>query len=270
MPRITDVVSEVYMRSQRSRPSGSALRTVKQVIETFEIEDVITERDMSWYIRNGCINYWSLNDETISGATVRDLEGSDDGTITGSPTTESGIIHSALGFDGSADYMTATPSNLASGGISIECWFNPTQVTGADTLVEHQPVSLGGWIIDYSTVTLDFILKGPDPPGYYGAQLVLPAALLGRWHHVVCTYDGSIIKAYLDGIQAIGNSVSQALLTTGTVLLCGSSNRANAKIEQFRLYSRALTEEEVTVNYLARSFPIWGVYGAWNEGFVGQ
>ena len=87
-----------------------------------------------------------------------------------------------------------------------------------------------------------------------------------QWHHLAGTYDGSVVRAYVDGVlvttQAvpIGDNVGDidAPLTIGISGICGPDGAFfHGLIDEFTLYNRALTEAEIQ-----------GIYSAGEEGKI--
>ncbi|MBF0289807.1 MAG: LamG domain-containing protein [SAR324 cluster bacterium] len=80
----------------------------------------------------------------------------------------------------------------------------------------------------------------------------------GEWHHIVTTYENKIMKIYLDG--EIGGSNTNTLDSGDTFpagpLIIGAlsyegtiGSFLNAALDQFRLYNRALSGEEIQALY---------------------
>jgi hypothetical protein len=80
----------------------------------------------------------------------------------------------------------------------------------------------------------------------------------GQWHHVAGTYDGSVARLYVDGVD------DGSVLTSGAigknvygVYIGANAQRTgrewNGLIDDVRIYSRALLEAEV--GYLADTTP---------------
>ena len=57
------------------------------------------------FVTNGLIGFWTLDEDTIDGNTVRDVQGERHGEIGGDPATVEGKINKALEFDGNDDYV---------------------------------------------------------------------------------------------------------------------------------------------------------------------
>ncbi|UCG50148.1 MAG: LamG domain-containing protein, partial [Phycisphaerales bacterium] len=72
------------------------------------------------------------------------------------------------------------------------------------------------------------------------------APLDGEWHHLAATYDGVTIKGYGDG--HLGTSEARALNTNDNVQMGkrdDNDNRFPGLIDEVRIYSRVLSQEEI-------------------------
>ena len=82
-----------------------------------------------------------------------------------------------------------------------------------------------------------------------------PAVWFGKreegWHHLTVTYDGKQAEFYYDGKSDARTSA--ALVTTGTTLYLGarpvSDYTRRCTMDDFRLYTRALSAEEIEALY---------------------
>ena len=64
------------------------------------------------------------------------------------------------------------------------------------------------------------------------------------------TYDGSYLRAYIDGIETGNRTVSGSIATGGpTNIGKYNSYYANASIDEVRVYTRALTPAEIRLLY---------------------
>jgi uncharacterized repeat protein (TIGR01451 family) len=84
-----------------------------------------------------------------------------------------------------------------------------------------------------------------------------PAGALtnGAWHHVVVTYDGSVIRAFLDGVAMSGSPFTPgaplATTTTNHWLANTGTRTLNGTLDEVALYSRALSAAEVLEHFQA-------------------
>lgn len=79
-----------------------------------------------------------------------------------------------------------------------------------------------------------------------------PPIPVGRWAHVATTYDGVRLKLYVDGVVVIDRALAGAAVFTPTVSMALGNQPAGAgnhplrgRLEEFRVYDRALTAAEV-------------------------
>ncbi len=76
-----------------------------------------------------------------------------------------------------------------------------------------------------------------------------------KWTHVVCTYDGTTIRIYQNGVQTGSTAYSGTITNTAVNLLIGRQADGNGEItfrgnyDQLRIYNRALNLSEVQTLY---------------------
>jgi hypothetical protein len=74
----------------------------------------------------------------------------------------------------------------------------------------------------------------------------------GQWHHGVVTFDGSILRLYIDGVQIITSSTSSTPETVGNhPLKIGANSRTaddifTGSLDEVGVWNRALTTTEIT------------------------
>ncbi len=201
-------------------------------------------------ILTGLQGYWAFNE--TSGNTASDSSGNNNsGLLTNGPAwNSSGKIGGALLFDGINDYVSLgdpvslRPSNF----ITMAAWANFNDVSGTSAILAK----------DDSKVPLNATFLRMQA-GYVVCSIggtrifVASGVATGQWVHLACTYDGSNIRVYIDGIQ-------QGVLTrTGTIpdesgvgWLIGARTPAgpatfmNGLLDDVRLYDRALSAVDIT------------------------
>ncbi len=226
------------------------------------------------YVTEDLYAYWSFDQSTISGKVIKDLVGNSDGTINGEPKIVSGKYKEAIEFDGDDDYVELTVlkgfgSHL--GNFSMDFWLKtgdtPDWTTLFKTLTDGNSM---GWAID---------LNRSAKPGFALAKGVthfyvrdkngkhLPAEIDApiydnQWHHIAWVVEdakSNTGKIYIDGEA---QEVVYGDVKTPTdyadfqhpVYLGAANNRAKierfcpATVDEFRLYTKALTEQEILQN----------------------
>ena len=206
---------------------------------------------------NGLVGYWSFDTSDVSGTTITDLSGSSNtGTAAETPTLVTGHLNKSLALtDGIQEINVGHGSSLnITGPFSVSFWLFPTTTPGA---------------VDYAPFQKAQSYKGTGFGAYYGysstqincsinsAVVVTSSANmnLNQWNHIVCLYDGSHFKVYLNGTQTgtIANSTNPASSASDNLYL-GSGGLDSGlhffgDMDEFRIYNRALTSSEITQLY---------------------
>lgn len=194
-----------------------------------------------------------------SGATVNDTSGNDnDGIIHGANWT-TGISGSALSFDGLDDHVTC--GTTLTGGvlseITVEAWINLSNVE-EDNWIFYDGSDGEFWLGARTNQTLFFQMKDFQAvfhPIYTDSILVA-----NQWYYVAGVYNGSSTKIYVNGQLEGTSTFSNAspfnpggayYPTIGSY--SGPSNQLgaclNGTIDEIKVYSRALSAEEILENY---------------------
>ena len=77
-----------------------------------------------------------------------------------------------------------------------------------------------------------------------------PSALpVGQWSYLTGTYDGSVLRLYVDGVlKATKNTVGTVTASTGALRIGGNSvwgEWFNGVLDEIRIYNRALSPTEI-------------------------
>jgi hypothetical protein len=190
--------------------------------------------------------------EETSGSTVTDVVRDHDGTISGASRTTAGRFGRALTFDGSNDRVTvphASDLNLTA-GLTVEAWVRPS--------------SLSSWravAVKERSSSLSYALYANSSGSRPTARLFTTSDLatsgtaqlgLSTWSHLTMTWSGSTLRLYVNGTQVSSRTVSGSL-ATGTSPLriggrIGASEWFNGRIDELRVYRRALSATEITAD----------------------
>ena len=234
---------------------------------------LVQSRAFSSYVKRDLFAYWSFDGVTIQGQTVKDIAGNNDATMDGGPKIIPGRHGQAIEFDGKRSYLDLGLKEFGSKlrTFTVEFWIQ-TEVTGTftslfKTLNAEDSV---GWSIDLNRsggggfpykveATFPFIR---DKAGKSLSAEILNDIYDCEWHHfawVVENAAGNATQIYVDGnAQKVifGTRGSPAALGEFqyTVFLGAANNRGRAEafcpaaVDEFRLYTRALTSGEVNQN----------------------
>ena len=176
----------------------------------------------------------------------------------GATVDTAGKIGSCYNFDGNNDYISVTDSALYSiigGGaqpFSIALWVYRADETRAILFGDYNISP----ITDKNFVNLELsidhkILFYWGNGSSYNNKLSYDSVTLNAWNHIVVTYDGNVLKGYLNGtlIQTASGTLYQLGKTSGAYYL-GRDNRTgttvlNGKLNDFRIYDHCLSQAEV-------------------------
>ena len=216
---------------------------------------------------SGLVSWWP------GEGNANDITGTNNGVLEGSMAFVPGEVGQALSFDGTnADVrVPASPSlNVgAGGGLTIEAWIKPAEVTQQHPLVEWNNGNFGAhfWIAVPPTF-------GGGGPGSLSVNLVdtagashllaTPADLIDTngWHHVAATYDKTkgITVLYVDGAAIIQKTNGVFTPQTAANLYLGfrpyggaAGTRYAGQMDEVSIYSRALSGGEIAAIYSAGS-----------------
>ena len=82
---------------------------------------------------------------------------------------------------------------------------------------------------------------------YYGG----PAVNDNQWHHIACTYNGTTMTGYVDGVVVFSNAVSSPLTTPDTYLTIGNDTYPydgafyQGSLDEVRVWNYARTQAEI-------------------------
>lgn len=189
-----------------------------------------------------------------SGTRVGDSSGNGNGgTITGASWSSAGRFGKALVFgQGSLVTIPDSLSLKMTGGITLEAWVKPTALNASWMNLIFKPNG------DPSTQNPCYVLHGSKPsstaPSVYftgaASNLDAPSPLsLNAWSHLATTYDGTMARLYVNGVQVASQAQSGTLITSTDALTIGG-NAFNGEnwtglIDEVRVYSRALSQVEL-------------------------
>ena len=208
-------------------------------------------------LNNGLVGYWTFDGNKIAGVTAYDSgSGGNNGTITNGPMPSIGKVGQALTFDGSDDYVDlGTSASLTpSSAMTVSAWiYNTKPWDNNDTLISTDS---GGTVpyrirLDSGTGRPSFTINTSGGATITGNTVMATST----WYHLTAVYDGSFIKLYVNG-ESDATPVSQTgtLSSNGTSVFVGArpspiQDYFSGKIDDLRLYSRALGDDEVRALY---------------------
>lgn len=212
---------------------------------------VVVSMNIAWaqeFVTDGLIGFWTLDDDTIDGKTVRDVWGENHGEITdGNPKSVEGKIGKALEFDGLADYIQL-PDMGNSETVTIEIWlkaFSFPTYAGLVSAPSSDPGMVHFKLRSSAAVSVD---KRDN-----ANSLDSPPINQEEWVHALFTCDTTKdeINLYVNG-ELIGTDISGATPVDMTGLMIGrekGDRYFNGVLDEVRIYDRILNEDEIAQNF---------------------
>ena len=212
----------------------------------------------------GLVGHWKLDE--IAGTVAADSSGNgNDGahtSVTISTSLPSGINVSnyrSVQLGGSANYIdVGTNSSLDVGGSdhTVSLWASWTETTGnARALLDF------GAFTDKLSINTGYLAAGQDKISYgVGTNTYLYNAGSGlndgEWHHIAARRSGSEYKIYIDGVDTAYSTGTMSHITQNRIGN-GAHGDFNGKIDDVRVYNKALTAAEIKA--LAAQTQTWNI-----------
>ena len=233
-----------------------------------------TPAQIAWdYNRGAPIAHWQMNDgqdtaTTCNGTTsvVKDSmtnlsvgQAGNPGRLVNpdaSPATTSmwseGKYGCGISFDGVDDYVSVGNGASLNSAKTISAWIKTNSHDTSQSIFQKKQSDTGGQYYNLSISSADniaFYVNGAIAGnGIYSSA---DSIVIGSWHHVVGTYDGSVLKLYIDGVSAATNVnlVAGDYSNSDSAFIGVHPNlvaqKFNGLIDDVRIYNYALTATQV-------------------------
>ena len=229
-------------------PSVTNTATVAGGGETNTANDTASDVTTIGSVVSGLVAAYSFNEGI--GPTVADASGNGNGgSISGATWTTQGKFGSALVFNGNALVtVNDSPSLDLTSGMTLEAWVYPTATptTWSTALMKEQPGNL------VYTLYAGSPTNRPNLYIFLSAQLGIAgtAALpLNTWSHLAGTYDGTMLRLYVNGTQVASRAISGNILSSSGPLRIGGNGvwpeYFTGRIDEIRVYNRALSATQI-------------------------
>jgi len=200
--------------------------------------------------QTGLIGYWKFDEASGSSAADSSANGNN-GTLKSGVTWAAGKIGGALHFDGVDDHFEVPDSaslNTTTNEISITAWVNrAANQSSWAMVVSRQFANSSGdqYLFGFFDNTYHFCVFGCSQG---------PTAPNDEWVHMAGTYDGTTRRLYINGSEVSGVPVSGIIPIDFKPIIIGAARNNsttsvqeafNGKIDEVRLYNRALSAAEI-------------------------
>jgi hypothetical protein len=216
-------------------------------------------------LNSGFAGWWTFDGKDTNWATMKETDESgqgNTGTLVNLATTTAPVIGKlgqAIKFNGTSSTLSiGSPSSLnLSGAVTLSIWLKGSSASGTQ-------LAFGNWI---SSSSLNFGLFWSDSGSSHTTKgleclagnagfsgLASNAYADGKWHHVVCTWDGtSVSTLYVDGALIDQRTNASSISNPTRAWQIGSGNNQwffPGSADDARIYNRALSAAEVKQLYL--------------------
>ena len=207
----------------------------------------------------GLVAAYGFNEGT--GTVLTDLSGKGNhGTINGATWTTSGKFGNALVFNGTGAQVTVANSTSLqlTTGMTLEAWVYPTTTpTGWRSVVaknvDNFYLEASSWPDNRPAVGGTWASGNQNTIG--GAALPVNA-----WTHLAATFDGSMVRLYVNGAQVASQTQTTQLVPTSGSLQIGGDSFPDqffaGRIDEVRIYNRALTTAEIATDMSTALAPV--------------
>lgn len=210
-----------------------------------------------------CVDAANQRSYPKSGTTWSDLVGANNGTLINGPTFNAGNGGSIV-FDGTDDYINigSMITNI-SNAFTVEVSLRRTgDGTNWPRIFLNGRVNTSITITQYNNTTGVLFRIKPTSGGYIEYNLPTGTMVNNQWLSLSFSYEGSIMRAFIDGVEyGAGYSVSKTISTptSENPYIGGDGNSTGdpsvssfeGNISNLRAYNRALSADEVRQNYEA-------------------
>lgn len=199
----------------------------------------------------GPVAAYGFNENT--GTTVSDVSGNNNTGNVGTATWTTGKYGNALQFNGTSSKVAIanTPLLQLTNKMTLEAWVSPSvaSVSYTDLIAKgHENY----YILATSSPSGFPVIGSHMADGNWFPVNGISALPINTWSHVAATYDGSIFRLYVNGVQvASGAKTGTFGISTNPLEIGGDTQTGqyfNGKIDEVRVYNRALSAAEIVTD----------------------
>ena len=254
-----DVATQCDLQATRS--TGDADFVAANIFSGTNILGVTGTGVASGDTTTGLTHHWKFDD--TSGTNATDSSGnSHTGVLTNGPvwSPNEGINGGALFFDGTNDYVDVATPALPTGDFTYSVWVNGTGDEVTTTFFTARNGSADEILLNTTGGNLGIGLNIQDGLSTIvgstnNATLFFPTG----WHLLTLTRTGNLLVFYMDAAPRMRAYTEGALNFSTCQLLIGVNSNATCNtsladhfiglMDDFRIYSRGLTAQDVTKLY---------------------
>jgi hypothetical protein len=207
------------------------------------------------YNEDGLVLSWHFNEG--SGNIAYDSSGNNNhGNLVNGPAWTDGKFGKALSFDGVNDYVISSRGISPPSTFTANIWIYYT----GDNGVVVDWLGQAGINTGYHDSGIE-IVGGTVRVRYWNLPCVnLGSITANNWYMITLVYDGSNLKGYINGVFKASTSGALSHPSTLYIALgatdstnCGDGTYFAGIVDEFRFYTRALSDAEIQALYQAKA-----------------
>ena len=214
-------------------------------------------------VSEGLVSYWSFDQETVVGKTVKDVWGTNDGKIEGAPKVVKGKVAEGMEYNGSNQSVNV--GDPADGSLdfgartdfTLEAWAFPINSGASMRIIDKKDDGDVGYMFEHN-ITDGFQPYANDGQGN-PSRVLEGMTHFNQWVHVVGVFERKgDVSLFVDGklVRSVpSDAQGKEDINTKSPFYIGrrpSGERWNGILDEIRVYNRILTEAEIEQNFEAR------------------
>ena len=219
-----------------------------------ESGQILVDVNTTWST-DGLVGWWKFDEG--SGTVAYDSSGNgNDGNLTNGPTWSIGKIGGALSFDGVDDFVfLGNPPEIGlSGNQSFSMWLKPFSFNARRNPYNKAYGGTGTFTLEPNQVMTYFYGVSGTDSGPYGAYQTTSLLALNEWSNLVLTRNLVTLKVrfFFNGLLDVtlnAEHTTASIDSLSAKIGDGYTSPFHGVIDDFRIYDRALSAEEVQALY---------------------
>ena len=219
---------------------------------------VICSTNLIADLNEGLVAYYPFNGNA-NDCSVNEHNGTNNGAT--ATTDRFGNTDSAMEFNGSNNYI-ALGDWFIYQNFTISLWINQDQINDIYVdIIDNNHTDYRNWAVQYDSYSANYTFF-TQPQG--GIQFNLSNS---EWKHLVFIKDGAFLKIYLNNIlvnelTATSSTINYSSQNLSIARWGGGGRYFDGKIDEIRMYNRALTETEIQELYNQGDWPFLAKFSA--------
>lgn len=248
---VTDPIQEIHLKTHlstfRAAPSAAWMCLIGSIL-------AVQAPDLAYAQGSdpSLVAAYHCNEST--GTVLTDVSGrGNNGAVPAGAWSASGRFGAALSLNGTS-HMVTVPDSASldlTNGMTLEAWVYPTATTDWQTVLIKETNNGLAYAL-YARV------DSAKPGGYIntgGGDVFTsgnPAVPLNAWTHVALTFNGSVLRLYVNGTLRSSTNITGSMILSGSPLRIGGNvvwgEFFKGQIDEIRVYNRALTATEIVTD----------------------